>query len=32
MFDVLVSNWSNLFSSLIEKHALKTVTRVSEKY
>ena len=30
--DVLVSNWSNLFSLIIEKHATMTVMRVSEKY
>ena len=30
--DVLVSNWSNLFSLIIEKHAPMTVMRVSEKY
>ena len=30
--DVLVSNWSNLFSLIIEKHAPMTAMRVSEKY
>ena len=30
--DVLVSNWSNLFSLIIEKHARVTVMRVSDKY
>ena len=30
--DVPVSNWSNLFSLIIEKHAPMTVMRVSEKY
>ena len=30
--DVLVSNWSNFFSLIIEKHAPMTVMRVSEKY
>ena len=30
--DVLVSNWSNLLSLIIEKHAPMTVMRVSEKY
>ena len=30
--DVLVSNYSNLFSLMIEKHAPMTVMRVSEKY
>ena len=29
--DVLVSNWSNLFSLIIEKHAPMTAMRVSEK-
>ena len=30
--DILVSNWSNLFSLIIEKHVPMTVMRVSEKY
>ena len=30
--DVLVSNWSNLLSLIIEKHAPMTMMRVSEKY
>ena len=30
--DVLVSNWSNIFSLIIEKHAPMTAVRVSEKY
>ena len=29
---VLVSNWSNLFSLIIEKHAQMTVMHISEKY
>ena len=30
--DVLVRNWSNLFSLIIEKHAPMIAMRVSEKY
>ncbi len=30
--DVLVSNWSHLFSMIIDKHAPITVMRFSEKY
>ncbi len=30
--DILVSNWSNLFSLIIEKHAPLSEMRVSEKY
>ena len=30
--DVLVKNWSNLFSLIIESHAPMTSMRVSEKY
>ena len=30
--DILVRNWSNLFSLIIEKHAPMTVMRVSEKH
>ena len=30
--DVLVSNWSNLFSLIVEKHSPMTAMRVSEKY
>ena len=30
--DVLVSNWSNLFSLIIEKHAPMTAMCVSEKH
>ena len=30
--DVLVSNWSNLFSLIIERHVPTIAVRVSEKY
>ncbi len=30
--DIIVKNWSNLFSSIIDKHAPLTEIRVSEKY
>ncbi len=30
--DIIVNNWSNLFSSIIDKHAPLTEMRVSEKY